>query len=865
MKPTVAFATFLLAPVSVPAIGALPTDVVPLLYDIEVRPDAAASTFSGAETVTVDVRRPTSRIVLNAAELAGITATVDGVSAPVTLDAAAQTLTLSVSRPLTAGRHSIAFRWTGRINRAAAGLFAIDYTGTDGRPTRMLATQFEAPDARRFAPMWDEPAFKARFRLTATAPAGQTACSNMPATATTVTAGGSRTYRFAETPLMSSYLLYLGIGDIDRRTATVAGTEIGIISRRGVAEQGGFALASAGKLLTYYNDYFGQPYPLPKMDMIAGPGSSQFFGAMENWGAIFYFEPTLLFDPARTGTAAREGIYITVAHEMAHQWFGNLVTMRWWNDLWLNEGFASWMEVKATADLNPDWQLREAAIAFDRESAMAIDATSATHPIVRPVETVDQIGEAFDSITYKKGQAVIGMIEGVLGADAFRAGIRRYMARHRYANTESADLYADLSVAAGRDVAALAHDFTTQGGVPLVTLTDARCVGGSTRLTVAQGRFGLDPQSQRQQVWRVPMTVGIAGGASTAVTVTGARPQSVTIRGCGTVVLNTGKTSYLRTRYDAASHAALVRDYAAMPLADRLGTLGDDFALGVAGYQGLDAYLALQGRVGVGADPLEWMMVAARMNVLREALGDDPLADAFTGRSRAMMSPVLARIGWDARADESFQTGKLREALIESLGAFGDPAVIGKARRYVAALTRDPLAIPGAIRQPILATFATNATAADWDRLLTLARGEQSPVVRNHYINLLGYAADPAVAARALALLSGDFVSDPQKASLLQTVASSHADLAFDYAVARRAAVEAMVEQSSRSGYIVGLGQGSDDPAMPGKIRAFADRHLAAGSRGPADRAIALIAGRAAANGRLRTPLARWLGVGTAR
>ncbi|RZM20810.1 MAG: M1 family peptidase, partial [Sphingomonas sp.] len=388
----------------------------------------------------------TRTIVLNAADLKITRATLDGRVVPVKLDAVAQTLTLTLPRAASIGRHSVGFAWTGAINKSAAGLFAIDYAGADGKQQRMLATQFEAPDARRFAPMWDEPAFKARFRLSSTAPAGQRAVSNMPATSVTNT-GGQQLYRFGETPVMSSYLLFLGMGDLDRKTAKAAGVEIGIVSRRGVVDQGDYALGAAKRLLPYYNSYFGQPFPLPKMDMIAGPGSSQFFGAMENWGAIFYFEPELLFDPARTTASAKQRIHVVVAHEMAHQWFGDLVTMKWWDDLWLNEGFASWMESKAGADLNPEWEVRAGVIAGDREVAMGLDASSGTHPIIRPVENVDQISEAFDGITYSKGQAVIGMLEATLGPDKFRDGIRRYMAKYKYGNTVTDQLWAELSAA----------------------------------------------------------------------------------------------------------------------------------------------------------------------------------------------------------------------------------------------------------------------------------------------------------------------------------------------------------------------------------------------------------------------------------
>ncbi|WP_342658857.1 M1 family metallopeptidase [Sphingomonas sp. NY01] len=856
-----AVAALLSLTVSAPALaaGQLPRTVVPVLYDITVRPDAQKLTFSGEETVTVDVKTPTRTIVLNAADLAITRATLDGKPIRYALDNEAQTLTLTLPQAVKAGRHTVGFAWTGTINRAASGLFAIDYTNTDGSQARMLATQFEAPDARRFAPMWDEPAFKAKFRLSSTAPAGQTAYSNMPATITQA-ADGSKLYKFGETPVMSSYLLFLGMGDVERKTARADGVEIGIISRKGVVDQGDYALGAASKLLPYFNNYFGQRYPLPKMDMIAGPGSSQFFGAMENWGAIFYFESELLFDPKIATESNRQRIHTVVAHEMAHQWFGDLVTMAWWDDLWLNEGFASWMENKASADLNPAWKAREAEVVGARESAMAIDATSATHPIIRKVETVDQIGEAFDSITYLKGQSVIGMLEATLGEAPFREGIRRYMAKYKYGNTVTDQLWAELSTASGQPIATIAKDFTLQGGVPLVTLTGTRCEGGATVATLTQGRFGLDAASKTPQTWHVPIRLATIGGGEARATVFGATATPVKVPGCGTLVLNHGKGSYTRVMYDEAGHAAIVRDFNKMALDDRLGTLGDDFALAAGGYQDLSRWFAVMAQVGANADPLEWGTVAGKLGTLERLYRGAPLEASLRQRSAAVLKPVLARIGLDAKPGESALISNLREQLIGQLGGDGDADVAARARTYVAALRTDPGAIPAAIRAPILATYASNATAAEWDQLLALTKAERSPVAKNRYVTLLGYADDPAIAARALELLKTDTFTPPQRAALLRSIAGTHPDLAFDWAVANRTLVDSFLEESTRSGFIVGLGAGSSDPAMPGKITAFADQYLPAGSRGGATRAISQIGVRKGTATQLQPAVTRWLG-----
>ena len=859
MKLAVALALSLT--VSTPALAAanrLPTDVAPTLYDINVTPDAEDLTFSGAETVLVDVRKPVKSMTLNAANLVIKNASVDGQPVKYKLNDKAQQLVLTLPTTAKVGTHRVALQWTGTINTSAAGLFAIDYTNDDGSKARMLATQFEAPDGRRFAPMWDEPAFKAKFRLKATVPAKQRAISNMPTTTVTTQSDGSQLYSFAETPVMSSYLLYLGMGDLERKTVMAGKTEIGVVTRRGVVDQGDYALASAKRLLAYYNDYFGTPYPLPKLDMIAGPGSSQFFGAMENWGAIFYFENTLLFDPKRATQSGRQEIFTVVAHEMAHQWFGDLVTMRWWDDIWLNEGFASWMENKSATDLNPSWQADATAVAYDRENAMRLDATAATHPIIRHVETVDQIGEAFDGITYSKGQAVIGMIESTLGPDKFRAGIRRYMATYKYGNTVTDQLWTELSAASGVPVSEIAHDFTLQGGVPLVIMTSAMCKGGATVVTLAQGRFGLDEASKTPQTWHVPIKVATLGGGDARTVVTGPATR-VSVKGCGTLVLNRGKGSYTRVMYDEAGHAAIVRDYAKLALTDRLGTLGDDYALAAGGYQDLSRYFALQAQVGAQSDPIEWSMVDTKLSSLVGLYDDTPLEKSLRDRAVAILSPELKRIGMAAKPGESVQVSNLRESLVGTLGVDGDADVAAQARRYVAALGNDPTAIPPAIREPILATFARNATPAEWDQLLTLTKAETSPVAKNRFVRLLGAARDEGIATRALELLKTDTITNPQKASLLRAVSARHPDMAFDWAVANRELVNGFVEQSSEAGYIVALGAGSNDPAMPGKITAYAKQYLPEAARGGAERAVSSIAVRKAMAERLRPAVAKWL------
>ena len=339
----------------------------------------------------------------------------------------------------------------------------VDYPTTDGRK-RMLSSHLEPADARRIFPSFDEPAFKASIELTVTVPQALLAVSNMPTVREQPIGSGQKQVAFLPTPKMSSYLFVLTIGDLERMTGDADGVTVGVVATRGKSVNGRYALDSAIELLRYYNDYFGVKYPLPKLDLIAVPGG--FGGAMENWGGITFFESRLLFDPATNPSDARRGIFSILAHEMAHLWFGDLVTTAWWDNLWLNEGFASWMQTKSAEALHPDWQSWLNGAGF-KQAALSDDARRTTHPIQQPVANESEAMAVFDVITYGKGQNFIRMLESYLGDDAFRSGIRDYMNRHAYSNATTADLWRALETSSGKPVAAIAAAYTEQGGVPL--------------------------------------------------------------------------------------------------------------------------------------------------------------------------------------------------------------------------------------------------------------------------------------------------------------------------------------------------------------------------------------------------------------
>ncbi|MBS0195028.1 MAG: M1 family metallopeptidase [Proteobacteria bacterium] len=842
----------------------LPRAVRPTHYDIAVVPNAHDLRFNGRAAIDIVVLQATDRIVLNALDMTFPKAqlrSVDGalaLGAPrVSVDRDAQTATFTFAHAIAPGSYRLALDYTGRIGTQANGLFAIDYDTAAGKQ-RALYTQFENSDARRFMPSWDEPAYKATFTLSADVPAGQMAVSNMPVAQTTDLGHGMQRVRFQTTPKMSSYLLFFGLGDFERATTHLGDTQIGVVTQRGKGAQAAFALDSAKAILAEYNDYFGTHYPLPKLDNIAAPGSSQFFSAMENWGAIFTFERAMLLDPAFSTQADRQGVFAVEAHEMAHQWFGDLVTMAWWDDLWLNEGFASWMEGRTTAKLHPEWHADLDTVDV-RESAMSRDAVATTHPVVQHIATVEQASQAFDSITYSKGESVIRMLEAYVGADAWRAGVRDYMREHAYGNTTSDDLWRAVEHAAGKPIMTIAHDFTLQPGVPLIEVKSAICTNSTTTLNLAQGEFSKDRPDKHPLAWRVPVIARTLDGAPVSALVSDGH-ATMSLPGCGTVVVNAGQSGYYRTLYQPAQIAQIGAHFPQVATIDQLGILGDAWALGMAGRVPASTWLDLAAKVPADADPQVWGDIADSFDSIDGYFrGDSPQRTAFRRFAIARLQPVLARVGWVAREGEPDPVVNLRTQLIATLGTLGDPAVLAEARRRYAAQATDPQAMPVALRRTLLGIVAANADAATWDGLHAKARAETTPLVKDQLYEMLAAAKDPALARRALELAITDEPGATNGAMMISVVAWRHPELAFAFATAHTAQVDPRVDSTSRSRYYPGLASGSLDPATIGKVRAFADAHIAPTSRRAADTAIANIQYRIGVRERAMPQIDAWI------
>jgi aminopeptidase N len=845
-----AFAAALLAPSAAtadPLPGGrivLPDDVVPVHYEIAFQPDTKNLTFTASVSIRLTVKAPTDRIVLNAKDIVVDRAALSGaaVAPGISYDDNVQTATFAFPAKLAEGDYTLSLDYHGRIFKQAYGLFALDYS-TPAGPKRCLFTQFENADARRFVPCWDEPALKATFGLTATVPAGLLAVSNMPVASTDEAPGGMLRVRFGETPKMSCYLLFFGLGDLERIHRDVDGTDVGVVVKRGDTASAQYALDAAANILRYYNDYFGTPYPLPKLDLIAGPGGSTFFSAMENWGAIFYFERVLLFDPKISTESDKQRIYIVIAHEMSHQWFGDLVTMQWWDNLWLNEGFASWMQEKATDHFHPEWNVWLQSLA-GKNDVMQTDERDGTHPIITPIDDVLQANSAFDRITYTKGQAVIRMLEAYVGEANFRAGVRQYMKDHAYGNTVTDDLWQEIDAVSDRKLTGIAHDFTLAAGVPLVTAAPS---GGGLRLS--EERFALDASGQSGGSWQVPVIVQPDGAGAGRAVVTGAGPAAVPGFPPGSVV-NAGQTGYFRVLYQGRAFAALGERFGTLAPDDQLGVLEDEETLGEAGRAPMADFLTLASQLPPSADPVVWMMPASELSWLDMEHDGLESQKAFRAYAGSLLGSELRRVGSDGKPGEPDNIAVLRTTLLHSLGSLADASVLADARRRFAAYLKDPDSLSGTAKESVLTSVAINADPATWDQLHSLARAATSTLDKQRYPFYLGYSRDPEVARRALDLALTDEIDITFRPGVLRAVAVYHPEMAFDFAVVHWDALGRMIEDPDRRASMISslLGTSHETGAVD-RLDAFAAAHVSPSL----DKDIRKIASQVRDNARIRT------------
>jgi aminopeptidase N len=760
--------------------GRLPKNVVPTSYTIAIVPDTKALTLTGRESVLIDVRAATDTIQFNSLNETLHDVRLDGKPVKhVVSNDEQQLTTVTLIAPATPGMHTLSFTYSGKIETQPHGLFAQPYAGPDGAQGLMLSTQMEATDARRMFPCWDEPAFRATFRLTVTVPKNWTTIANTPIAKRQVH-GDVATTTFENSPKMPSYLVEFTAGDLAQVVATSGGTQFGVWAVRGLEKNGATAIGNAQKILADYNDYFGYRYPLAKLDSIAVPGGFQ--GAMENWGAITYNDQALLVSSSSTMANSQE-VFSIQAHEMAHQWYGDLVTMAWWDDIWLNESFASWMAAKETALRHPDWKWWEGQDA-DKEGAMSADARVTSHAIQQHVTDELQAVNAFDpEITYSKGQAILRMFEAYLGPDTFRTGIRSYMQAHAFSNAATGDLWNALSTASGKDVGAIAADWTERAGFPLVNVTASCDASGARTLTLSQQRFLLSGVDSQHSHWKIPLQIRIGrDGAPQAFLLTQDRSTMPGGRCDEPLSADAGALGFYRVRYDQGTLAINTKNFRNLPDADRIAMLDDQWALVESGLDPLPTYLGLVASMGSTLDSRAWTQIAAALGAIEFDERGTAGHDAFAAYARSVLKPVFEQLGWDAKVGETPDVQALRRTVIRELGSWRDQGIIDEARKRFAAFLTDRKSISPDDQGMILTIVAQYADAATFESLHAVARTAKDETELRRYYTALVAVRDPQLAQQAAQIALSTEIQPQAEALRLQLIgelAGEHQELSW--------------------------------------------------------------------------------------
>jgi aminopeptidase N len=829
------------------------SNVRPVAYRVDLFPDvtklASAGAkedieFRGEEEIDLQVLRATNVLTLNAVDLTfrsvavGDNRTVDPPKAPT----AGGTVTFRFEHALTPGLHTLKIAYGGKITALPEGIYYSDYDAPSGK-RRMLVTQFESIDARRMFAGWDEPALKATFTLSAVLPQAFAAVSNMPGRPEPAGPGMTR-WRFDKTPEMSTYLLVLVAGDIKSVGGKIAGVDVGVYAPTGREEQGRYALGVMDKVLPYYNEYFGINYPLPKLDLLAVPDFAA--SAMENWGGITYIDNRVLYDPKESIQSTKELIFEVVAHEMAHQWSGDLVTMAWWDNLWLNEGFATWMQKKATDHFNPAWDTWNRAHE-DKEAAMAVDARPTARPVRNEIVEDSAIDSAFDSITYNKGASVIRMVEAYLGEDKFRNGMRRYMVAHAYSNATSGDLWIEVEKASGSkpgEIASIAEGFVDQPGIPLVRVA-VTCSDGKTVARLSQERFTVHDPAPAKQVWQVPVMIGTLDGQPPVWRMVADKPVTAEFDGCDKPVkANVGDIGYYRVQYDDAALKRLVASYSQLAAADRVNLLSDSWALGEAKRGDAQVFLDLTKRVDDKTDLAIWTRALAALGRIDDLERGAPGREAFRGYVRRLARPVLDRLGWDPQPGEEDMAPlnpMLRALAIKTLGRFGDRTVIDGARQRFETLRQNSEMVPKELREPVAIVAGYASDHKTFEELRDLGRRSSATEIKLRYYYALAGAAGPAFAKDIVDIALTDELPRGRIVSFLSIAAAANddPDKVWDSVFARREDIYKKLSAAHRERLLPQIGRASLKSSVADELKRIVDDPKAsAGARYEATKAI---------------------------
>ncbi|XP_012260332.2 puromycin-sensitive aminopeptidase isoform X1 [Athalia rosae] len=765
----------------------LPTDVRPYHYDISLTPDLAKFTFNGEERVHIDVKNCTHTVVLNSLDIDIKSAEFHGndgstmAAAQIHLSNADETATLVFPQQLPVGEKVgfISFVFTGEINDKMKGFYRSKYTGANGEDQYAAVTQFEATDARHCFPCWDEPALKATFDITLAVPQDRVALSNMPVKSESME-GEFRVLKFEKTPIMSTYLVAVVVGEYDYVEGKSSdGVLVRVYTPKGKKEQGEFALEVATKVLPYYNTYFGIAYPLPKMDLIAIADFSA--GAMENWGLVTYRETCLLVDPQNTSAVRKQWIALVVGHELAHQWFGNLVTMEWWTHLWLNEGYASFVEFLCVAHIFPEYDIWTQFVTDTYIKALELDGLKNSHPIEVPVGHPSEIDEIFDDISYNKGASVIRMLHSYIGDEDFRKGMSLYLKRHSYSNALTEDLWAALEEASSKPVGAVMSTWTKQQGFPVLKV-DQRQQGNDRILSLSQERFLADgSKDEEKSLWMIPVSVSTSAAPhevavstmmdqATKEIVLKDVPQSAWVK------INPGTIGFYRTRYSTEALSLLlpaVKNRSLPPL-DRLGLLDDLFAMVQAGHASTVEVLRLMHAFQAEDNYTVWSSIVNSLGKLGVLLSHVDYEDSFKAFGRSLMKDIGNKLGWDPKPNESHLDTLLRSLVLGRLAALNDQDTIEQAKKCFEAHVTGTKVLSADLRSPVYRAVLSAGGAETFATMLKLYREADLHEEKDRISRALGAIKDEGLLKRVLEFAMSDEVRAQDTVFVIMSVAMTY-------------------------------------------------------------------------------------------
>jgi aminopeptidase N len=805
----------------------LPSAVSPLHYDITVTPRLAEATFGGTVAIRLRLASPSSTIVLNAAEIkfggASVSAGGRTQKAEVVLDATKEQATFRVPAAVPAGDAELTIAYEGILNDDLRGLYL-----SKANNRRYAVTQLEATDARRMFPSFDEPAFKATFALTAIIDEKDHAISNGAVVSDTPgPAAGKHTVKFETTPKMSTYLVALAVGDFECNSGSADGIPVRICSTPDKKQLTGFALESTQKIVEYYNRYYSIKYPFKKLDIVAVPDFAA--GAMENTAAIFYRETLLLAAPDAS-VGVRKDIAQVLAHEIAHQWFGDLVTMQWWDDIWLNEGFANWMMSKPLKAWRPDWNV-ELDEVRDNHAAMNLDSLRATRPIRSKASTPAEIGELFDPIAYEKGAAVLRMLEQWVGEEDFQKGVNAYIEKFKYGNARAEDFWGTLTTATGKPVDRVMATFVDQPGLPVIAI-DLKCGTGGARAILSQERYFRDPTQATpdaaKQLWQIPICLHSSAG-DTRCELLREKRLEVSFDGCPAWVMgNAGARGYYRSAAPPDMVRTMAEKIVMLSPAERMTVLSDEWALVRAGRHDVGTFLDLAS----GFRDERTASVMSTLTGLLATIGDEFTTDATRDSYRAWLgkfiAPALADVGLPGRPAADDEAKSLRASVV---GLAGGTAHVAEALANARTLVLQELDKGGSVEPTLLAVLinlaALDGDAGLYDRYLAKSKAATDPEERYQYLYALTAFANPALVRRTMELTLSDAVrSQDAKNVIARMLANSDTHrLAWQLVREQWAAIQKKTGEFVGNTIVVGALASFCDTGIAAEIKTFFSTH----------------------------------------